>query len=252
MDLELNGTIAVVTGASAGIGTGIAEALAAEGALTVLVARREDKLTAFADRMTDAGHRRPVLFPGDVTQPDFADSLRSFLDAEYGRLDILVNSAGGSRPVPLDASDEEWDEAHGLNFTAGRRLAQAMLELLRASGRGRIINVTGTSEPHGLSAATSAKAGVHAWSKAMSTALGRDGVTVNCIVPGVVLSEQIETRHFPFPDARDDFADKNVPVGRFGNPSDLGNLAAFLASSRGEYITGEIIHVDGGLRKYAF
>lgn len=252
MDLELNGTVAVVTGASAGIGTGIAEALAREGATTVLVARREEALTSFADRMADVGYPRPVVFPGDVTKPDFAETLRAFLEEEYGRLDILVNNAGGSRPVPLDASDEVWAEALALNFTAGRRMTQAMLDLLRASGRGRIISVTGTSEPHGLSAATSAKAGVHAWSKAMSTALGRDGVTVNCIVPGVVLSEQMETRHFPFADAREEFAEKNVPVGRFGDPMDLGNLAAFLASPRGEYITGEIIHVDGGLRKYAF
>lgn len=252
MDLALKGKIAVVTGASAGIGQGIAEALAREGVQTVLVARRAELLTDFADRLEAEGAPRPIPFPGDVTQRDFAETLRSHLADNYGRLDILVNCAGGSRPLPIDAGDDLWDEAYGLNFTAGRRTTQAMLDLLRAAGAGRVISVTGTSEPHGLSAATSAKAGVHAWSKAMSTELAKDGVTVNCIVPGAVKSEQMDMRHFPFPEAQEEFAQKNIPVGYFGQPSDLANLAAFLSSDKARYITGEIIHVDGGLRKYAF
>lgn len=252
LDLELDGTVAVITGASAGIGSGIAEALASEGATTVLVARREDKLAATADRLAGLGYPRPVVFAGDVTQEDFAESLRAFIEEEYGHLDILVNNAGGSRPVAVDAGDDVWAESYNLNFTAGRRTTQAMLGLLRASGRGRIISITGVLEPHGVSAGTPAKAGVHAWSKAMSTELAREGITVNCIAPGTIESEQMDNRLFPVDDERAEFVDKNVPVGRFGKPIEMGYAAAFLASSRAEYITGEVLRVDGGLRRYAF
>lgn len=252
MDLELDGKVAVVTGGSAGIGAGITEALAGEGVTTVLVGRREDKLVAVADRLAGLGHPRPVPFAGDITQRDFAESLRAFIEKEYGRLDILVNNAGGSRPVAIDASDDVWAESYELNFTAGRRLTQAMLDLLRASGRGRVISITGVLEPHGVSAGTPAKAGVHAWSKAMSTALARDGVTVNCIAPGTIESEQMDNRLFPEAEARAEFVEQNVPVGRFGKPSEMGYAAAFLASPRADYITGEILRVDGGLRRYAF
>ncbi|GAB3187199.1 SDR family NAD(P)-dependent oxidoreductase [Nesterenkonia suensis] len=252
LDLELSGKVAVVTGASAGIGAGIAEVLASEGVETILVARREERITVVAERLADLGFPRPVVFPGNVTDREFAASLRDFVEEKYGHLDILVNNAGGSRPVPIDAGDDVWEESYELNFTAGRRTTQALLDLLRASDRGRIISITGVLEPHGVSAGTPAKAGVHAWSKAMSTALARDGITVNCIAPGTIESEQMDNRLFPEADARAAFVEDNVPVGRFGKPREMGYMAAFIASSRADYVTGEVIRVDGGLRKYPF
>ena len=140
----------------------------------------------------------------------------------------LVNNAGGSRPLPVDAPDSDWDEAISLNFTRYRQVTHALLPQMIERRWGRIINITGKSEPEGLNAAFAAKAAVHAWAKGLSREIGQHGITVNCIPPGRIMSEQIR-RNYP-EDYRKHFAEEEIPVGYWGEPEDLAVLAVFLAS----------------------
>ena len=125
-----------------------------------------------------------------------------------------------------------------------------LLPQMMAQDWGRIINITGKSEPEGLNAAFAAKAAVHAWAKGLSREIGEHGITINCIPPGRIMSEQIR-RNYP-PDYRERFAEEEIPVGYWGEPEDLAALAVFLASPVARYITGTVIPVDGGLRRYQF
>jgi 3-oxoacyl-[acyl-carrier protein] reductase len=127
-----------------------------------------------------------------------------------------VNNAGGSRPLPVDAPDSDWDEAIALNFTSYRKVAHALLPQMIERRWGRIINITGKSEPEGLNAAFAAKAAVHAWAKGLSREIGTHGITVNCIPPGRIMSEQIR-RNYP-EDYRKRFAEEEIPVGYWGEP----------------------------------
>jgi 3-oxoacyl-[acyl-carrier protein] reductase len=250
MDLQLTGKCAVVTGASAGIGRAIAVGLGAEGVRVALVARRMALLDSLAEEMRAEGSPEPVVIAADVMEPDAPERIAAQSLAVLGRVDILVNCAGGSRPLPIDAPEERWQEAMTLNFTRVRQLTHALLPAMIEQGWGRIINITGKSEPEGLNAAFSAKAAVHAWSKGLSREVGQYGITINCIPPGRIMSEQIE-RNYP-PDYRAEHASQEIPVGRYGEPEELACLAVFLASPIARYITGAVLPVDGGLRRYSF
>ncbi|MGY8669329.1 SDR family oxidoreductase [Bradyrhizobium sp. UFLA05-109] len=247
MDLGLKSKTAVVTGASIGIGRAIAKGLANEGVRVVAVARRKDLLDQLVQE-TGAGLITP--FEQDVMANDASERLAAFALKELGQVDILVNNAGGSRPLPVDAPDSKWDEAIELNFNSYRRIAHALLPQMMERNWGRIINITGKSEPEGLNAAFAAKAAVHAWAKGLSREIGKHGITVNCIPPGRIMSEQIRRNYAP--DYRERFAEEEIPVGYWGEPEDLAALAVFLASPVARYITGTVIPVDGGLRRYQF
>lgn len=249
MDLDLKSRTAVVSGASTGIGRAIAKALALEGARVVAIARRKDLLEQLAAEL-HAGGGVIVPLAQDIMQEDAAKKIAAAAIAQLGQVDILVNNAGGSRPLPVDAPDSDWDEALALNFTRYRQVTHALLPQMIERGWGRIINITGKSEPEGLNAAFAAKAAVHAWAKGLSREIGRHGITVNCIPPGRIMSEQIR-RNYP-EDYRKHFAEEEIPVGYWGEPEDLAALAIFLASPAARYITGTVIPVDGGLRRYQF
>jgi len=248
MDLELSGKIAVVTGTSVGLGREIARVLAAEGARTVVVARRANLLATLQDEIERAGGARPLALPLDLHTPDAPERIRDATLSAYGRVDILINNAGGSRPIPWDSPDAAWDESFSINFTAVRRTTQALLPSMIERRWGRVLCVTGSAEPSGVNAAVAAKAGVHAWAKGLSREIGRHGITINCLSPGRVHSEQIDQRLHPTPESQAEFA-RNIPLGYFGDPSDVAFLAAFLCSPKARYITGERIHVDGGLHR---
>jgi 3-oxoacyl-[acyl-carrier protein] reductase len=251
MDLKLQGKRCLVTGASRGIGRGAAKVLAAEGGRLAIVARREHLLAELADEIVAAGGARPVLLAEDLTADGAAERVRDRVLAELGGLDVLVNNAGSSRPVKWDAPEEQWVEGMTLNFESVRRLTNRFVPTMRAQRWGRIINVTGANEPPGVNIASVAKAALHNWAKGLSRELAPDGITINCLPPGRINSEQILGRLHPTPENRKAFIDANIPIGFFGEPEDMAYLIAFLASPLARYITGEVIHVDGGMHRFA-
>lgn len=251
MDLQLKGKTALVTGASMGIGRAIAKGLAAEGAALCVTARRKPLLDELGAELTRCGSAEPKIVVIDVLQEDAPRHLANAAIEALGHIDILVNCAGGSRPpLPIDAPEGEWNYAMTLNFVRVRQLTHAVLPGMIERRWGRIINITGKSEPERLIAATPAKAAVHAWSKGLSREVGKYGITVNCIPPGRIMSEQIRRKYSE--EYRASQSANEIPVGRYGEPEELACLAVFLASPLARYITGAVLPVDGGLRRYAF
>jgi 3-oxoacyl-[acyl-carrier protein] reductase len=251
MELQLAEKTALVTGASQGIGRAIAKALAAEGVQTCIVARRENLLDELAAEIVEDGNKKPSIVVTDVMEPRAPVQLAKDAQAALGTIDILINCAGGSKPaIHVDTPDSAWEESLTLNFRRVRELTHAVLPGMMQRKWGRIINITGKSEPAALLAAGPAKAAVHAWSKGLSREVGPHGVTVNSIPPGRIMSEQIRRKYSP--EFRAEQSAKEIPVGRYGEPEELAVLAVFLASPLAGYITGAVLPVDGGLRKYAF
>ena len=251
MDLGLAGKTALVTGASSqGLGRAIALGLAREGVRVAITSRRRALLDQAARAIAATGAADPVVLEADLYDAATPPRLAQQACERLGQVDILVNAAGGSRPIAFDAPPEAWEEAMRLNFFRLRELTHALVPPMRARGWGRVVNLTGTSEPYNINAANAAKAAVHAWSKGLSRDCARDGVTINCIQPGRITSEQM-LRMYDTPQKRETFT-REVPMQRFGEPQELADLALFLASPRASYITGTVIPVDGGLSRFAF
>jgi 3-oxoacyl-[acyl-carrier protein] reductase len=251
MDLQLNSKTALVTGASQGIGRAIAKGLSAEGVRCCIVARRKNLLDELAAEIVAAGGTRPEQVVIDVMEQDAPARLAAAAEKALGHIDILINSAGGSKPaIGVDAPDSAWEESMTLNFVRVRQLTHAVLPGMMKRHWGRVINISGKSEPEALIAATPTKAAIHAWSKGLSREVGPHGVTVNCIPPGRIMSEQIRRKYSP--EFRAEQSRTEIPVGRYGEPEELAVLAVFLSSPLAGYITGTVMPVDGGLRKYAF
>jgi 3-oxoacyl-[acyl-carrier protein] reductase len=245
MELGIAGKRALVTGASIGIGRAVAVALAAEGVKLAVVARRRELLEKLQDEIG-----RLVIIQQDMLAEDAAPRVAEATLAGLGGVDILVNNAGGSRRFTLESSDEQWEEALTLNFRRHRQLTHRLLPQMMERKWGRIINVTGKSEPEGLNGAFAAKAAMHSWAKGLSRGVGKYGITVNSVPPGRIVSEQILRNYSP--EFRERESREDIPVGEYGQPEDLANLVCFLASPRARYITGAVIPVDGGLRRYQF
>jgi 3-oxoacyl-[acyl-carrier protein] reductase len=251
MDLRLQGKTCLVTGASAGIGRGAAKVLAAEGCRVAILARRRNLLDEVAAEMAAAGGAAPLVIDEDLTSDGAMKRVRERVVAAFGSLDILVNNAGSSRPVPWNATEEQWHEGMRLNFGLVRHLTNQFIPLMLAQQWGRIINITGANEPPGVNIASAAKAALHNWAKGLSRELAPNGITVNCLPPGRINSEQILNRLHPTEENRQAFIAANIPIGYFGEPEDMAYLIAFLASPLARYITGEVIHVDGGMHRFA-
>ncbi len=251
MDLKLAGKTCLVTGASAGIGVGIARSLAREGVRLAILARRRDPMEALADELAAETGVRPVVIVADLMTHDAPSTVQAAIQSSLGRLEILVNNAGlSSKPEPM-APDDVWNAGFDLKFTTLRRLTNAFLPGMRAQGWGRIINITGIVEPYATSAALTACAAVHAWAKGLSRDLAKEGITINCVPPGRINSEQIRSRLHPDPAVTQRYIEQNIPIGRFGEPEELADLVTFLASPRAGYITGTVIPVDGGMSRFA-
>ena len=247
MDLGLAGKSAIVCGASSGLGLGVATALAAEGVRVTMVARREEVLTERAKEI--GGH--PVV--GDLSDPLTAEHVVERAVAWAGGLDIVVWNGGGPRPgTASQVSAEDLQVALDLLYFPAVRLIRAALPHLRASTAGRILAITssGVKEPipH-IALSNAVRPGLAGYLKSLAGELAPEGITVNCVAPGRILTDRMA--HL-FPDGAPDDYIAEIPMRRFGDPADLGALAAFLASERASYITGTTVNVDGGLARTIF
>ena len=245
MDLGIKGKCALVTGASMGIGRAVAVALAKEGVKLAVAARRKNLLEELQKEIGPL-----VIIEQDFLAEGAPERIAEAALRGLGHFDILVNNAGGSRRFTLESTDEQWEEALTLNFRRHRQLTHLLLGQMMQRKWGRIINITGKSEPEGLNGAFAAKAAMHSWAKGLSREVGRHGITVNSIPPGRIDSEQIRRNYSPERRAKEERED--IPLGEYGKPEDAANLVCFLASPLARYITGTVIPVDGGMRRYQF
>lgn len=251
MELNFAGRTALVTGASQGIGRATARMLALAGVNVVGVARRKELVEKLAAEVAGQGRGKITALAADFYDEDAPERVAAEAQRLLGHVDILINAAGASRPVQFDATREQWTEGMVLNFFRIRELTHAIIPGMREQGWGRVITFTGTSEPRMLNAAFTAKAAVHVWSKGLSREVAADGVTMNCLQPGRIRSEQI-LRRYPTPESEREYAQAEIPLGRFGEPEEIAAVAVFLASPLAGYVTGTVIPVDGGSSRFAF
>ncbi|MGH2972544.1 MAG: SDR family oxidoreductase [Gaiellaceae bacterium] len=247
MDLGLKGRTALVFGASSGLGLASAEALAAEGANVTIVGRRRDLVEREAERIGALGLR------GDVTVPrDLERAVEQTLSA-FGGLDVLIWNSGGPPPgKALDVTPETLEHAVELLLQPLVRLVQLCLPHLAASGAGRILAITSiaSKEPVGhIALSNMLRPGVAGFLKTLAGELGPQGITVNCVAPGRIATARLD-QLYPNGPSDADLAD--IPLRRWGEPHELGDLVCFLASARASYLTGQTFVVDGGLQRALF
>ena len=251
MELNFAGRTALVTGASQGIGRTTARMLARPASTSSRwqgAWRSSNSSPAKSPARSDG-----KIFPlaADFYDEDAPERVAAEARRLLGHVDILMNAAGQSRPVKFEAGKDQWDEGMVLNFFRIRELTHAVVPGMRDQGWGRIVTFTGTSEPRMLNAAFTAKAAVHIWSKALSREFAPHGITVNCLQPGRIHSEQM-TRRYPTAESEREYSQAEIPVGRFGEPEEIAAVAIFLASPLASYVTGTVIPVDGGSSRFAF
>jgi 3-oxoacyl-[acyl-carrier protein] reductase len=264
MDYQLAGTVALVNAASRGIGRGVAEALAAEGASLVISSRDEAAISRTAGEIAAATGAEVLGVAADVSTPGAAGQLVAAAVERFGRLDILVNNSGGPPGGTFaDFEDAAWQHAFDLLLLNVVRMVRAALPPLRASGRGRIINIASTSvkEPiAGLILSNSLRPAVAGLAKTLADELAPDQITVHNVLPGRILTDRLRERLIePARQAGvavDDLARAqlahDIPLGRIGEPADLGALVAFLCSGAAAYLTGQTVAVDGGRLRAIF
>jgi len=264
MDYRLGGRVALVNAASRGLGRGIAEALAAEGADLVITSRNEHSVRQTAREVSRAHGANVVPVVADVASAAAAGDAVGAAIEHFGALDILITNSGGPPGGGFAGFDDAaWQQAFELLLLSVVRMVRAALPYLRASGHGRIVNVASSAvrEPiPGLILSNALRAGVAGLAKTLADELAPDQVTVNTVLPGRILTDRLRG---PFVEpARsagisvDDLARaevaKEVPLGRVGEPADMGNLVAFLCSDAAAYLTGLAVPVDGGRLRAVF
>lgn len=244
---SLEGMTALVTGASGGIGSSIAVALARQGARIALSGSNGEKLRIFREQLiAEAGgdHVEITCNLSDTTQVE--ELIPAAIDT-LGKLDILVNNAGITRDnLAMRMKDEEWDEVIRINLEATFRLMRASARPMMKARFGRIINITsvvGSTGNPGQMNYCAAKAGVVGMSKSLAQELATRGITVNCVSPGFIRSSMTEA----LDDKQKDAINGRIPMGRMGEGDDIGAAVAYLASKEANYMTGQTLHVNGGM-----
>lgn len=250
MDLYLKGKTAVVTGASQGMGRAITKELAAEGVKVLATGRNEDLLNSLREEVLAAGGVEPVILSQDFMAADAPEKIAAVAFSGLGHVDIIVNNAGKSVPLEVIGSDKDWDASFMLHFDRLRQLTQQFLPHMIERHEGVILNVTSTFELRTINASSVAKAAVVVWSKQLAGELGKYGIRVNNLQPGLIDTENI--RPYFQGGERQQFASKEIPLGDFGETQDIANMVTFLASPRAKYVTGTTVTVDGGMRYGAF
>lgn len=252
LELGLTGKTAIVTGGSDGLGRATAERLASEGVNTVICGRREDYLKEVAASLSKQTGGTVLPFAADVTKASDCENLISAAVSEFGGVDILVNNAGTSAAGSFeDVSDDEWHEDIELKIMGAVRMCRGVIPHMRQRGGGSIINATiggGKAPPAERLPTTVTRAAGINLTKSLANEYAKDNIRVNTICIGLIKSAQWERRAAG--GSLDDFyanMSKSIPLGRMGESSDYGDLAAFLCSARGSYITGTAINLDGGI-----
>ena len=258
MDLELTGTVAIVGGASKGLGRACAQALAQEGAAVAVCSRSQADLDKAAQEIRDTTGRDVLAFAGDLDRHETIQALVAATVQRFGRIDVLVNNSGGP---PLarshNATEEQWATALRRSLLFFARMSREALPHLKRSGRGRIINILAATvyQPiPNLALSGVTRLGVVAFMKSLADEVGRDCILVNNVCPGSIMTERMlsnvtsRARELGIP-VEEALAQRaaETAVGRVGEPNELADLVAFLASSRSSYITGTTMLVDGGL-----
>lgn len=239
----MQGKIALVTGASRGIGRAIAEALVAQGATVVGTATSENGASAISDYLGENGSGKVL----NVSDPESITALLASVKEEFGDVDILVNNAGITRDnLLMRMKDDEWDSIIETNLTSIFRMSKAVLRPMMKKRNGRIINigsVVGSSGNPGQTNYSAAKAGLIGFSKSMAREIASRGITVNVVSPGFIDTDMTKV----LTDDQKQAIMKDIPSERLGKPEEIAATVAFLASDGAAYITGETIHVNGGM-----
>lgn len=240
---DLTGKTALVTGASGGIGSAVAKALAAQGATVALSGTRENALRAVAADITGA-----VVVPCNLGDAEAVEGLiPAAIAALGGKLDILVNNAGVTRDnLVMRMKDDEWSDVIRINLEAAFRLIRAASKPMMKARVGRIITITsvvGTTGNPGQANYAASKGGLTAMSKALAQELASRNITVNCVAPGFITSPMTDV----LPDAQKEALMTRIPAGRLGEGAEIGAAVVYLASDEAAYVTGQTLHVNGGM-----
>jgi peroxisomal 2,4-dienoyl-CoA reductase len=257
----LDGQVALVTGGGSGIGRGVADSLASLGAHVVLASRKQERVEQAAAEIRAAGGTATGVAV-DVRDPERVQATVRELHERLGRIDVLVNNAAGNFYAPSESlSPNAWKSVVEIDLYGTFFCSQAVLPVMRTGGGGSIINISMTLHYRGwplMAHATAAKAGVDALTRTLALEWAKDGVRVNAVAPGPIPTEGVRKAFTPptagggAPDlfaaerAMDSYARTTIPLGRWGDPADIGNMVAFLASPAAAWITGAIMVVDGG------
>lgn len=240
---DLTGMTALVTGASGGIGSAIAKALAGQGARVALSGTREEALAKVAGEI-GGDH---VILPANLSDAEAVDGLVPRAVEALGRLDILINNAGVTRDnLAMRMKDEEWSEVIRVNLEAAFRLSRAALKPMMRARYGRILSITsvvGTTGNAGQANYAASKAGLVGMSKALAQEVASRGITVNCIAPGFIASAMTDA----LPEAQKEALTARIPAGRLGAGEDVAAACVYLASREAAYVTGQTLHVNGGM-----
>ena len=244
MNLDLTGQIALVTGASRGIGQAIADALMQAGAKVIGTATTADGAAAIDARLKANGGRGVAL---NVTDPKACEDIIDLIVKDFGGIQILVNNAGITRDqLAMRMKSEEWTDVIDTNLSAVFRLSQAVLRPMMKARSGRIISITsivGHMGNPGQANYAAAKAGVSGMTRALAREIGSRNITVNCVAPGFIDTDMTRA----LSEEQQNALKANIPLARLGTPEDVAQAVAFLASPAAAYITGNTLHVNGGL-----